>query len=267
MKKRFLLALLIIFVILGFSASFAADKSFPYLGKVTTSDVNIRSGPHVNFEIMGKLKKDRAVVVLEKKDGWLKIKLPKSFSVFVSSKYVQVEPNATSGIITSNRVNLRARPDAISNVIIQLNKGDIVRIRNKANDWYKIMPPANSFAWVNENFVQYVEPFVEQKNIESANPRVKTLDIKPTVIREQVQKPKENMPLAEGVVMDSGRLLNRRPLHKLVDDKGAVIYYLDADKRLLDSFSNTHVAIWGEILGEKAFGAPIIRVQKIHMLE
>lgn len=263
MRKILLTALFSIFICPFISQSLAADKAFPYLGKVTAQDVNIRSGPHTNFEILGKLKKDRAVVVIGKQDAWLKIKLPKSFSLFVSSKFVQVEPSATSGIITSNRVNVRAKPNPNSTVIMQLNKGDIIHTRTTVNNWVKIMPPADSFAWISENFIKYVEPFVE-KNIK---PSVKKAEPKPVDIKKQVRKSQESLPLAEGVVMDSGRLFNRKPLHKLVNDKGRTIYYLEADKKLLDSFSNVHVTIWGDISNEKSFDAPVIKVQKIHTLE
>jgi SH3-like domain-containing protein len=263
MKKLFSIALFLILICSIFTQASAADKTFPYLGKVSAQDVNIRSGPHINFEILGKLKKDRTVVVVGKKDAWLKIKLPKSFSLFVSSKFVQVEPNATSGIITSNRVNVRARPDPNSTVIVQLNKGDIIHIRTVSNNWFKIMPPIDSFALINESFIQYVEPFVEQ----NIKPSVKKAQPKPVDVSKQVRKSEDSIPLAEGVVMDSGRLFSKKPLHKLVDDKGMTIYYLEADKKLLDSFSNAHVAIWGDISNDKGFDAPVIRVQKIHTLE
>ena len=263
MKKFFSIALFLILFCLVLSRAWAADKAPAYLGKVSAQDVNIRSGPHLNFEILGKLEKDRTVVVVGKKDDWLKIKLPKSFSLFISSKFVQVEPNATSGIVTSNRVNVRARPDPNSTVIVQLNKGDIIHIRTLSNNWFKIMPPVDSLAWINENFIQYVEPFVEQ----NIKPVIKKAEAKQIDIPKQVRKSEESLPLAEGVVMDSGRLFSRKPLHKLVDDKGSTTYYLEADKKLLDSFSNAHVAIWGNISNDKSFDAPVIKVQKIHTLE
>ncbi len=263
MKKFFSIALFLIFICSILTQASAADKTFPYLGKVSAQDVNLRSGPHINFEILGKLKKDRTVVVVGKKDDWLKIKLPKSFSLFISSKFVQVEPNATSGIVTSNRVNVRAKPDPNSTVIVQLNKGDIIHIRTESNNWLKIMPPIDSLAWVNESFIQYVEPFVEQ----NIKPSIKKAQVKQIDIPKQVLKNEGSIPLAEGVVMDSGRLFSKKPLHKLVDDKGRTTYYLEADKKLLDSFSNAHVAVWGDISNDKSFDAPVIKVQKIHTLE
>lgn len=259
--KKYLIALAFSIILAG--AAFGANVTFPFIGKVNTNIANVRSGANVNFEILGKLKKGQKVVVLGKTQTWLKIKLPEDMPVFINSQFVQVRLES-SGTISANRVNVRAKPDIKSNILTQLNKGDIVNILSKKDDWLKIKPTSACAGWISEELVDYVKNYSEEEErqaLERPAPRVEPKETLP------LQKIDGQLPIAKGIIEDSGILLAKRALHKLVDEKGQLLYYLDADRKLLDSFSTFKVAIWGEVVKLKAYDKPIIKVGKIMTIE
>ncbi|MEW6170082.1 MAG: SH3 domain-containing protein [Candidatus Omnitrophota bacterium] len=268
MKKIFLLMLCsllsaLIIDLYGFCENKDRAESFPFMAKVNAKDVNIRSGPNLNFEIIGKVNFNQILAVFGKKDSWYKIKIPYEFDVFINSKLVQIKSDSI-GIITTNRVNVRSKPNLKSTVLSQMNKGDIVSVRGEKDEWLTIGPPRNCYAWINEKFVDYFKPYYEDEqylSIEKQRPQAEKKENRLT------SKPKEISPLVEGIVEDSGRLINRNSLHKLLDEKGNLLYYLDSDKKILDAVSNLKVAIWGEVSKRKGYNAPIIKVGKIVIKE
>jgi uncharacterized protein YgiM (DUF1202 family) len=67
------------------------------IATVTAEHLNVRGVPHSEGEIVGSLKKDGKVVVLERKafgaHVWLKIRMPNKSEGWVYSKYVTVSSN------------------------------------------------------------------------------------------------------------------------------------------------------------------------------
>ncbi len=264
MKKIIVYSFLIFF---GFSAIIAQanpkDSRYPFIGQIKAKRVNIRSGPHINFEILGKTKKGDKVTIVGKRQGWYKVRLPKTIPVYVHYELVQrrTEP---AGIVKGSRVNARAKPNIKATLVGQLNKGEIVTIRGLKNEWLEITPTANCSAWISTDFIDYVKPGLakepEPRKIVIPKHKKKT-----SKCRDCAKK--KDSPLAKGIVEDSGRLINKRSLAKLIDDKGNIKYFLDAEKKLLDTYGNSRVAIWGEVVKDKNYSAPIIKVHKIILIE
>ncbi len=265
MKKIFLLTLYFLFAVSFQREGFCQNKvdSFPFMAKVNAKDVNIRSGPNLNFEIIGKTKNNQIVAVFGKKDSWYKVKIPYEFDVFINAKLVQIKSDSI-GLITTNRVNVRSRPNLKATVLSQMNKGDLVSLRGTKEDWLIIAPPRNCYAWINEKFLDYFKPYSEDEQNLTIEKPARQAEKKEN---KQLSKLKETSAIAEGIVEDSGRLLAKSSLHKLLDENGNLLYYLDTDKKILDAVSNLKVAIWGQVLKREGYNAPIIKVQKIVIKE
>jgi SH3-like domain-containing protein len=263
--KKTLSSSLFLALFLVITASALSNESkltFPFIGKINSNMVNIRSGPHINFEILGKAERTQELVVLEKQQNWYKIKLPDYVSVYINSKFIEKRSESV-GMVNANRVNIRAKPDIKSNIISQANKGVVVGIRQQKNEWLAIEPTSGCIGWVSAEFIEYLKPFSEQEE--------RKLSAKQKIIlsspKQESKILQDQLPVAKGIIEDSGILLAKKALYKLLDGKGELLYYLDADKKLLDNFSTFKVAVWGEVVNLKAYNRPIIKVQKILVTE
>ncbi|MCG2710913.1 MAG: SH3 domain-containing protein [Candidatus Omnitrophica bacterium] len=138
---------------------FAQEKaSVPYSGIITGDSVSVRSGPGVNFEKLRKMDQGDAVLVVDpQNEQWLKIKLPRNSKAFVHKDFLVVE-NSVYGVISGERVNVRAGEGTNFNIIGQLNPDDRVEIILKGRDWFQIYPYENCFAWVHRDFVKKSGP-------------------------------------------------------------------------------------------------------------
>ncbi|MBU2541195.1 MAG: SH3 domain-containing protein [Candidatus Omnitrophica bacterium] len=270
--KRIILFIFSFIILFSLSAVYAQsnqeDTHFPFIGRIKAERVNVRSGPHLNFETLGKVKKGQDITVVGEKQDWYKVRVPSNFSVFVDYKFVQKRTEPV-GVVKGKRVNVRAKPNLKATLLGQLNKGEIVTIRGQNNEWLKIAPTPNCFAWIKAEFVNYIraglakEPADEIELVKKPEPKVEKAS---SGCKKCGQKRKET-PTAKGIVEDSGRLLNKRSLAKLIDKNNEIEYFLDADKKLLDTYGNSRVAVWGEVIKDKDYPAPIIKVEKIILLE
>jgi len=163
MKMKKIIISTIVFALVALSADICSvwaqnDKqNFPYTGIVTENDVNLRSGPGLNFEILKKVGKDDLVLVNEEAYGWCKVKLPAKSSAYIHREYLMLS-NRLAGKVTADKVNIRAGANTTFNVIGQLNKDDFVEIIAEENDWYQIYPRDNCFAWIHKDFVKQKGP-------------------------------------------------------------------------------------------------------------
>ncbi len=129
------------------------------IGKVTaSSSLNVRNGAGTNYSIIGSLKTNDTVEILEMLNGWYKIKYNNSIG-YVSSQYISITATETPDNNTSNNSNnnsstttqtiigkvtasssLNVRSGAGTNysIIGSLKTNDTVEILETLNGWYKI---------------------------------------------------------------------------------------------------------------------------------
>lgn len=55
--------------------------------------------------------------------------------------------------VTGDRVNVRSRPDANSEIVTQLDRGEEVLVLEKGTEWSKIQAPIHSRCWVNNECI------------------------------------------------------------------------------------------------------------------
>lgn len=134
---------------------------------IETDDLNVRSGPSTNSDIIGELNKGEKVEVLEVIDGWYKIKYKNGFG-WIASKYAsqvneQDKDNTTNDnnnqtkptqkkqvIVNVDSLNMRSGPGQEYEIIAKLNKGSILTVEETSGDWLKVstnMSPSKQ-GWV-----------------------------------------------------------------------------------------------------------------------
>ena len=103
-----------------------------------TAKINIRSGPGIDFDIVGSLLKgDKVNVTASTDNGWKKI----GSEQYVISEFVSKTPpaSALSGIFyTIGEVNVRSGPGTEYSIVKELSKGSAIEVvALTANGWYK----------------------------------------------------------------------------------------------------------------------------------
>jgi uncharacterized protein YraI len=136
--------------------------AMPFMAEVTSDDVYVRSGAGTNYYYCSKLKKGDKVKVVSSKFSWLQIVAPPGSYAWISSQYVQVNPqDKTLGTVIGDAVRVYAGSDDVqpmhsTSALVKLNKGDKVKLLGEEKEGYsKIAPPDGAYLWVSN---QYVRP-------------------------------------------------------------------------------------------------------------
>lgn len=112
------------------------DPALPLAqGRVTSSELNVRSGPGTSNAVLRKLKKDDAVNVFEENDGWLRI----GNRQWVSKTYVEQTFQTILGRIKeATGANVRSGPGTSFPVVDALPNGAIIDLLNQNGNWFEI---------------------------------------------------------------------------------------------------------------------------------
>lgn len=258
-----------------------ADDQFPFLGEITSNNVNIRAGQNVNFESLGHLQKGSQVVMVSKNYGWYKIKLPPDAKSYISAGLVK-RLNDGIGQVTGSRVNIRARAGINSAVIGQLEKGQYVNILNNTFEkWYQIKPSEGLYGWVLEQYVIFKSVKIPMPRI--VEPPTRNIYVKRRIARQKAAEEKKRLaaikakeeeearkkrkfiastgivePLGSDSVSDSIR-------HRLIVD-GKTVYLLKGYRGIIDWFLNHKVVLEGELKPSINSQFPIVLVTKIKLV-
>ena len=264
MRRGFFICSSVLLALFFWGTCFAgnADEHFPFLGEVSRGPLNVRAGANANFEAVDKLEKGAEVVVLGRSYEWYKIQLPSSSDAFIRADYIEKHP-ANIGELTGDRVNLRARANSESSAVGQLRKGDLVKLIEQTNGWWKIQPPAGSFAWVHSDFVRFKSAEVPPQ-----------LQQKPLLLPEAAVvsgRTKGEGDSAQGAaVMVQGSLQSMLPapqadVHYQILVDGRPVYYLH-DAPHLENFDRAVVRVEGAAGPKSNSACPVLYLKKISLV-
>ncbi len=127
--------------------------------RVRAETLNVRSGPNINYEVLGVLSKDDQVVAVSTQFEWVEIQLPASFKGWVHSDYVELssefsEGRRVSGRVNATRLNVRALPGTTYSVISQISRGDRVNVIDKSGEWLGIDVSGIATGWVHSQHLE-----------------------------------------------------------------------------------------------------------------
>ena len=201
-------------------------------GTVQAEKLRVRSKPSTKFEVVGQLVKGDAVKVVEEKEGWLKIVAPESIDAWISSKFVE------NGVITGDRINVRAGPSVAYNNFGKLNKGDkveVVEIKDKV--WAKIKGTPKLHVWVSSTYVK-LEPLMVARDDKKNNALndVKAVADKSDPKMTEVAKLKEELSKEKLAAEKAKKLLEeeKKKLAVLEEEKIATAKKVEFIEKLLD---------------------------------
>ena len=153
---------------------------------VTGSRVNLRAKPGFEFsEVLGQADYDERLEVREMGEEWVGVVPPARVSFWVSGQFVKRPENE----ITGNRVNVRTGPSQNHSVVMTLDRGTAVDVREESGEWVRIAPPAGTLVWISRSFVKPLE-----KEAPLANPILASAAVAEVAPMAESPKPAEGRP-------------------------------------------------------------------------
>ncbi len=132
-------------------------------GKITTDNVNIRSGASADAGVLGKGQKDTELIILGKNGDWFQVSFDGNDAAYISEDYFQV--SRAEGTVSGSNINVRQSANTASAVLKTLNQGDIITVIAQNSNWYQLAYN-NGQAFISREFLsgnmlQYLPQIVE----------------------------------------------------------------------------------------------------------
>jgi len=236
------------------------DKTFLFLGSVNSDNINVRCDSTVTAKVICTADKGERVQVINESYEWYKIRLPKKAPSFIKKDLVEIIDEKTAKVAKDN-VNIRLSPNGQSSVLGSAGKNEIISILGENGEWYEITPIANSYGWVNKQFVDKALSFdSKEKALLSREAKNKG-----ELTRKESVSPQEGMTV-EGIIMPYGKVLRRTANHKLIANDNKV-FLLKGDKENLDSLNYRKVKITGKATQPQGQKYISIEIEKIEALD
>lgn len=166
-SKKFLLKAAAAASVLFLSTTLPAIPSFAAsaydnlaVANVTSEPLNMRTKPSTDGEIVGKCYRGAGGTVLERKDGWTKVRSGK-IEGWMSDKYLlfgtDIEPLAKelgllSAKITATTLNVRETPSTDSAIVKQAAEGDSFPVLSEADGWAKVQVSADTSGYISTKY-------------------------------------------------------------------------------------------------------------------
>ncbi|MDB0440529.1 ligand-binding protein SH3 [Clostridioides difficile] len=156
-------------------------------GVVTASALNIRSGPSADCDKVAKLYKGKTVEILEKSNGWYKVRVSNSVVGWGSAKYISTsgssgstsnQNNSTSSgtaisgngkVNVSSRLNIRSGAGTNYSLVGKANNGEVVKLLEQSNGWYKIKLSNGVTGWASSQYISKTSEDVGTNDSNSSN--------------------------------------------------------------------------------------------------
>ena len=139
----------------GLAAVPVAAQTTPYVAEAAADTVPVRSGAGRAYYPVGRLERGARVRVEAELFGWFQIRTPAGVRAYVERKNVDLKGDGTRGEVNTDRTGVyaahedSAKPPAESyRKLVDLDRGDVVRIVGTVDNYYTIEPPENAFVFV-----------------------------------------------------------------------------------------------------------------------
>ena len=208
------------------SVSQAPAMDFPYIAQVVGENVNLRSGPGMNYYRCSKIGEPNTVTVVETKFSWSKVVPLKGCFSWISKQYVKIEQdNPSIGVVTGDDVRVWAGSDFVepmysTSLQTKLDVGDTVQLLGEEkSDYYKITPPAGAYLWISSEYLVPVKSIektdVEKPVIEAIPSGTKSQTVVQGQLPIESKMLKEYNELTEKVEAESQKPLDEQNYTKL----------------------------------------------------
>ncbi|MBN2684547.1 MAG: SH3 domain-containing protein [Pontiellaceae bacterium] len=158
---------------------------------VTGDRVSLRAAPSLNGDLLDRAMRGDELIYLSETNGWAGVQAPKTLDVWVLGEFIQDDA------VLPEKLNVRSGPSLNYPVVAAVRKGDKVEIRSEFNGWVKIVPPEPCLVWISADYVERINPPVEESTPEEIaevpeeNPELKPAPEEETPDEGVEKKPEE----------------------------------------------------------------------------
>jgi len=182
----------------GSAAPAPAPGVNSFIGQISATHVNVRSGPSEVYYTVGQLDQGDLVQVSGEKDGWYRITPPEGTKAYIAKQFVKPGADGTTGTISGDFVNVRAAspltPATNFAIIAVVRHGTQVDISGQTDQYYIIDPPENAGFYITSEFVKpapagvtYIAPQI--KLPENVSPMLGSASTQPASTQEGIVIP------------------------------------------------------------------------------
>lgn len=157
------------FWILGLPMLLAAGSASAETLSVKVASANFRARPHETAELKFSADKFFPVDVLEKKNGWVKVKDFEGDEAWVLEKMLGATPSV---VVSTANANIREGGSTASDVLFTVKHGEVFKIEERKGEWLKVVDANGDGGWIRHDMV-WGEPLIEaEKAAEKATEKV-----------------------------------------------------------------------------------------------
>jgi murein DD-endopeptidase MepM/ murein hydrolase activator NlpD len=149
---------------------FRTAATIPTKARIAVDVANVRSGPGLDYDKIGRLPNGVVVTLIERKTDWYHVRSPagavgwvalevlaidpNTAAEVVSAKSTPAKPTALQAVTTQGALNLRRGPGTEFAILGKLPKGLRVDLLSRQNHWYRVETPAGVLGWVTADYLQ-----------------------------------------------------------------------------------------------------------------
>lgn len=141
------------------SAESLAESVAGKMGAVVGNDVNFRSGPSTDADVLSMFSEGDQVTIVSIIDGWCKVDYSGQEG-YINANYLAVdglplvEPK---GIVTGNAVNVRSIPSTDGDIVTRVSTGVTVDLLALEDDWYAVSVDGTK-GYIRSDFIRIYTP-------------------------------------------------------------------------------------------------------------
>jgi SH3-like domain-containing protein len=143
---------------MGLPLLLAAGSASAETLSVKVASANFRARPHESAELKFTADKFFPVDVVEKKNGWVKVRDFEGDEAWVLEKTLGSTPSV---VVSTDKANIREAANTASDVLFQVKRGEVFKIVERKEKWIKVVDANGDGGWIREDMV-WGEPLLAE---------------------------------------------------------------------------------------------------------
>ncbi len=132
------------------TGTLAASASAAELMSVKNESANFRDGPGDKHAIVYSADKFYPVEVVEKKDGWAKVKDFEGDVAWVAERLLAKQETV---VVEGDKVNVREKPNTTSEIAFKSERGEVFKVESHQGKWLKVVDANGDGGWIRDDMV------------------------------------------------------------------------------------------------------------------
>lgn len=150
MRSRSHLHLVVSALLSVAGASLAGSAAAAEILSVKNESANFREGPGEKHPIVFAADKFYPVEVVEKKDGWARVKDFEGDVAWVAERLLGKQETV---VVEGDRVNVRDKASTTSEIVFKAERGEVFKVEERQGKWLKVVDASGDGGWIRDDMV------------------------------------------------------------------------------------------------------------------